>query len=164
MEEGLHVVPFKQNSSPNAYLSPENDTKFPVVSRKISNDENALEFLKKLGLTKPDVVSEVIEHVLPRYRRLNPDISDDEHRQDITKILKAYDIDSQKIKKRLIEQLQATNFIFTVTPNIETTSFRRPTDTYFLSNELRAYFSDCNTVGFVRPCDFYDHHVRFGAF
>jgi hypothetical protein len=158
LEEGLHVIPFKQDGSPNAYLPPENDTKFPVVPREISNNEIALEFLKKLGLTKPDVVSEVIEHVLPKYRQLYPDISDDEHHHDIKKILKAYQIDSQKKKKSLVEQLQATNFVCSVTPSIETTSFRRPTDTYFLSNELGAYFSECKTVGFVRP-DFYDQSV-----
>jgi len=154
LEEGPHVIPFKQDGSPNAYLPPENDTEFPVVSREISKDEKALEFLKKLGLTKPDAVAEVIEHVLPKYRQYNPDISDDEHRQDIKKILKAYETDSQKKKKRLIEQLQETKFIFTETPGIETPIFRRPIDAYFWRNELEVYFSGSNRVGFVRP-DFY---------
>jgi len=158
LEDGSHVIPFKQDGSPNAYLPPENDTEFKVVSREISKDEKALEFLKKLGLTKPDAVAEVIEHILPKYKQSNPDISDDEHRKDIKKILKAYKTDSQKKKKRLIEQLQTTKFIITETPHIKTTSFRKPIDAYFWSNELEVYFAGSNTVGFVRP-DFYHQSV-----
>jgi len=85
LEDGSHVQPFKEDGSHNAFLPPENDTDFPVVSRKISKDEKALEFLKKLGITKPDAVDEVIINVIPKYRKPDPYISDDEHSLHIKK-------------------------------------------------------------------------------
>jgi len=157
LQNGTHVSPFKGDGSPNAYLPPENDTEFPVVSREISKDEEVLEFLKKLRFTKPDAVAEVIKYVLPKYRQSNPDISsDDDYFQDIKKILKAYKTDSQEKKRRLTGQLQTTQFILTKTPGIETTGFRKPINAYFWSNELEAYFSGSDTVGFVRS----DYYVR----
>ena len=35
LESGKHVEPFKKNGSPNAYLPPDTETNFPIVSRKI---------------------------------------------------------------------------------------------------------------------------------
>jgi len=67
LQDGNHVAPFKQDESPNAYLPPQEDTVFPVVKREICKDEKAMAFLKRLRLTKPDVVAEVIEHIIPKY-------------------------------------------------------------------------------------------------
>ncbi len=155
LEDGSYVTPFKQDGAPNAYLPPENDTEFPVVSREISKDEKAIAFLKNLGITRPDAVAEVMEHVFPKYRQSNPDISETEHLQDIKKILNAYVTDSKKKEKRLKEQLQETKFIFTKALGTETIAFSKPKDVYFKTKNLEIYFSKNSTVGFIRP-DFYD--------
>ncbi len=149
-----HVRPFKDDGSPNARWAVEEDTdtSLPIVKIVLSQNKDVLHFLRELKIPELDIVEEVIEKVLQKYP--SP-VSIDEHQRDIKKILRSYKTDSQEKKRRLIERLQATSFILTKTPGIETISFRRPIEAYFWSDELGAYFSGSDTVGFVRS-DYYD--------
>ncbi len=149
LENGSHVKPFNDNDMPNAYLPSENDTEFPVVSRKISKDKKALEFLKKLGLTKPDAVAEVIEFVLPKYRQSNPDISDDEHRQDIKKILKAYETNSRENKSELMKKLKETAFIRAENIVLQQIEYKKAERLYFKNEELSVYFKGNKDAWFI---------------
>lgn len=149
LQRGTYVSPFKEDGSPNAYLPPENDTEFPVVSRKISKDEKALEFLKKLGLIKPDAVAEVIEYVLPKYRQSNLDISYDDHLQDINKILKSYKTDSQKNKDLLVDRLKDTAFIRAENLVLQQIEYKQPRQLYFRDEGLITYFDGNKDAWFV---------------
>ncbi len=150
LQDGTHVPPFKEDGSPNAYLPPENDTEFPVVSREIVKDERALEFLKdKLRLKKPGAVAEVIEHVLPKYEKPNPKISKDEHFKDIEKILKAYETDSLQDKKLLVEKLKNTPFVRSENLALQQVGYKKPGQLYFKSKELAIYFDGNEDAWFV---------------
>jgi hypothetical protein len=46
----------------------ETPTDLPSVKRRTAADEQALEFLRHLGLSEPDLIGEVIEKTLPKYR------------------------------------------------------------------------------------------------
>ncbi len=151
LEEGRHVIPFKQDGDPNAYLPPENDTEFPVVSREICKDEKALEFLKKIGLKEPDAVDEVIKNVLPKYSNKPSTVSIENNQRDIHAIERAYASDSQEKKRRLQEQLRVTPFVREDTQCEGKTIYRKPSDLYFGSDELRSYFSGNDSFGFVSP-------------
>ncbi len=46
----------------------ETPTDLPTVKKRTAADEQALEFLRHLGLSEPDLIGEVIEKTLPKYR------------------------------------------------------------------------------------------------
>ncbi len=46
----------------------ETPTDLPTVKKRTAADEQALEFLRHLGLPDPDLIGEVIEKTLPKYR------------------------------------------------------------------------------------------------
>ena len=67
LENNSHVVPFKSDGTPNAYLPSTGATNFPTIKKSIIADENASDFLKKLGMIEPDLFAEIIEFILPKY-------------------------------------------------------------------------------------------------
>ncbi len=76
LEDGSQVVPFDPAGRPAAYLpGPAGrpgpaGTGLPTVRRAITRFADARHFLTALRLGEPDVVTEVLENVLPRYAAL----------------------------------------------------------------------------------------------
>lgn len=66
LENNEHIQPFDENGQPNAFLPLENNFNFPTVKKKIANDEQALNFLKRLGIRKIGEKEE-IESILSTY-------------------------------------------------------------------------------------------------
>jgi len=139
--DGAQVEPFNFDGSPKAYLPPEadTDTDFPVVTSELAGDEKALEFLRKLGLTKPDAVAEVVDKVIPKYSRGHSCISDNEHVRDMKKILHAYSTDSQGKKSLLEDRLKDTAFIRAENPVLQQIEYKKPEQLYFRNEELIIY-------------------------
>ena len=114
LQDGSHVATFRSDGLPNAHLPPSGETDYPVVKREIVEQDEALQFLKNLGLKEPSTVTEVFEKVLPKY---HPDaidaqpLSADEHARDIEKVFRALKTDSQHDKDLLVGQLKRTCFL-----------------------------------------------------
>jgi len=149
LEDGSHIVPFRRDGSPRAFLPPEDGTEFPVVSREICSDENAIGFLKKLGLKEPDSVDEVIENVLPKYSTNVSLGSFKEHMEDIRRIEKAMATDSDDKRDFLRCRLQETSFVRTDGQGNDGAIYKKPGELYLLTDELRLYFSGNPMVEFV---------------
>jgi hypothetical protein len=64
--DGEHVAAF-DGDKPQVWLPPNGETSYPVVDRTVAADAEALEFLRRLGLTEPDAVDEVLTAILPQY-------------------------------------------------------------------------------------------------
>lgn len=150
LQNGTQVKPFRSDGSPKAYLAVGGDkeTTLPIVKVELSDDEKACHFLKELGIPELDIVAEVREKLLPKYRN-DPNISIDENKRDLKKIEKAYETDSQKKQSRLRDALLKTPFIFADRPNEGGTPYRKPDEVYFGSDELRMYFSGSNSFSYV---------------
>jgi len=71
LQDGNHVAPFDRYSDkPNAYLPTEHGSQFPTVKTEVCNSsDKAMEFLRNLGLKKPDIIDEARELILPEYKR-----------------------------------------------------------------------------------------------
>ena len=149
LQDGSHVMPFRDDDSPNAYLPPEGDTEFPVVRREIAKNEKALEFLTNLGFTEPDAVAEVIKRIIPKYTENNPQISDDEHLRDMKKIIHAYSTDSQEKRRQLISKLGATTFVRAENLVLNQIEYKKPSQLYFQNEELLLYFDGNKNAWFV---------------
>ena len=81
------VIPFQDNRSPNAYLASKTDidTSLPIVKLALSENKGARHFLSQLGIPELDLVAEVIEKILPKYRDDRSTVSIEENRYDLKK-------------------------------------------------------------------------------
>lgn len=86
LEDNSHVIPFKSDGTPNAYLSLSTETNFPTVKKTISEAESAAEFLKQLGIITPDLFAEIIEFILPKYAEERVVLDITENTDDLRKI------------------------------------------------------------------------------
>lgn len=150
LQDDSHVIPFRADgTTPNAFLPPPEDTDFPIVKRAIANDEQAENFLKRLGLSEPDVFDDIVERVLPKYSKNDlSSISETEHAADILKILRALTSDSEAGKKRVIQKAKQTPFLKAVDP-VGNLAYKRPLDVYQETEDLRFYFSGSTDVWFL---------------
>lgn len=150
LQDDSHVIPFRvDGTTPNAFLPPPEDTDFPIVKRSIASDEQAGNFLKRLGLSEPDVFDDIVERVLPKYSKSDlSSISETEHAADILKILRALTSDSEAGKKNVIKAARQTPFLRAVDP-VGNWAFKKPGDVYRESPDLRLYFSGSNDVWFL---------------
>ena len=153
LQDNSHVNPFRHDGLPNAYLAVGTDTttSLPIVKVGLSDHQVACSFLEKLGIPELDLVAEVVEKILPKYRNDSVTIDPDENRHDLRKIERAYKTDSQEKKVRLQEQLRATSFILAECPSLEKTIYRKPDQVYFGSDNLRMYFSSNDSFACVNP-------------
>lgn len=97
-----------------AYLPSELETTYPEVEPTTITCNEITTFLQELGVKKPELVDEVIEHVLPRYREEEINIEAEDYAQDISKIIRASESDSTAQRMRLISALKETEFVMAV--------------------------------------------------
>ncbi len=140
LEDGAQVVPFDARGRPAAYLPGPADTGFATVRRAIATDPDARQFLIALGFAEPDVVAEVLDHVLPRYDDADvADLDSAQHDADLELVARALDGASQAGRERVIEALRQTTFL--VGENAATGDKRlmRPGDLYQRTRALECY-------------------------
>ncbi len=150
LQNDSHVAPFRSDETkPNAYLPPQEETDFPTVKRSISENEQALNFFKRLGLSEPDVFDEIVERVLPKY--MNAAVSSipvHEHEADIRKILRAMASDSEAGKKKVIQAARQTPFLRAKNQSSRI-AFKKPGDIYVRRDKLTCYFSGNPDIWFL---------------
>ena len=149
LQDDKLVVPFGLDGMANAYLPPPEETDFLVVKREIVDNEQALKFLRRLGLSEPDVFDDIVEKVLPKYSRQDvSSITPREHAMDIQKILRAMASDSEAGKKKVLRAGKEVPFLKSVDQN-GNSLFKRPDEIYFPNEKLKVYFSGCRNIWFL---------------
>ncbi len=102
LEDGTQVAPFDARGRPAAYLPGPVDTGFATVRRAIATHPDARQFLIALGFDEPDVVAEVLDHVLPRYHDADvAKLDAARHDADLELVARALDGASQASRERL---------------------------------------------------------------
>lgn len=152
LQDGTHVILFRSNDRPNAYLadSSNTETSLPIVKTALSKQTEVYHFLREFGVPELDVVAEVIEKILPKYRDESVVISPEEHEHDIAAIKRAYETDSNEKRCRLQRALCITPFIL-VDDAAEERIYKKPDELYFVSDKLKAYFTGNVSVNFINP-------------
>ena len=163
VQDGSHVVPFRDDGEPAAYLPSKDDVEThvtergpskrdgpPIVRAVLTRHDETLKFLKDLGLREFDVVEEILRHVLPKYKS-ESDIPHDDNRIDLAKIGHAYDTVSSAKRSRLEEELSKTPFILCSVPATGKQEYRTADEVYFRSDELVAYFEGDESFGYIEP-------------
>ncbi len=151
LQDETHVIPSHEEFLPTAYLSTgtRTNSSVPIVKWEISQDEDAYNFLKALGVQESDIVAEVIETVLPKYKQESPTISINDHLGDFAKIERAYKTDSQEKKKRLLKALRETPFILAENSRSEYLFYLKPDQLYFGTDALWLYFEGNNLGSWI---------------
>ncbi len=150
LEDGRHVVPFRGNGQPAAYLPGTIETEFPTVRHAIAAVPKAREFLTSLGLSVPDVVTEVLEIVIPRYHRMNiSELDLATHESDLHRIAQAAAKADSGRRKRLLHQLRETSFL--IGENAATSEKRLlpPPYLYLQSDDLQVYLGGNQSAWFL---------------
>ena len=108
---------------------------------RVSVQEEVDEFLRTLGIPEWNIVKEVIDTVLPKYRDNSVVISDSEYQDDLVKIEQAFNTDSQQRQTHLQNELYATPFIRVESLHQKETVYLRPDQIYFGTDRLWGDFS-----------------------
>ena len=148
LDDGTHTVAF-MDEQPQAYLPTENKTDFPIVRASVCQSDDALEFLKYLGLREPDLVDDVIAHVLPEYQSENVNVSDADYQSDIERIQNAHGTDSREQRNRLTAALREAKFIAAVDAGKGFSQFLCPQDVYQSTDAHKNLFRGVNGVKLV---------------
>lgn len=149
LEDGAHVCPFDDDGHPNAYLPLKGATQVSTVKRDVAKDQSAREFLKRLGISEPDVVVEVIEEILPLYLSVDALPSATDHAEHIKTIVSAWSTDSIAKKERLGEKLRDMPFVRYHCRATGANGYVEPGDVYFPDDDLLDYFAGSEDAKFI---------------
>jgi hypothetical protein len=146
LTDGSQVVPFDARGRPAAYLPAANlpgaaAIEFATVRSSIAEHPDARQFLTAIGFGEPDIVAEVVDHVLPRYDDADVGKLDlAQHEADIELVARALDEAPVASREQLMERLRQTNFL--VGENAATGEQRltRPGELYQRTKALETYF------------------------
>jgi len=141
LEDGVHVAPFDARGRPAAYLPGPVATEFATVRRPVAALPGARQFLEALGFAEPDVVAEVLDHVLPRYHDADAAKLDmAQHDADLELVARALAEAPRAGRDRLLEELRQTTFL--VGENAATGEHRLmlPGELYQRAKALEIYF------------------------
>ena len=139
LEDGSHVAPFRDDGVANAYISPSEGTDLPTVKATLVADDEACAFLRDLGLKEPDPVAEIIERVVPRYAR-GTTVSEQDHCNDLQKILTVLHQASQDRRYLLVEALKGCPFLRARNCASSITEFKKPGEIYLANSDTHMYF------------------------
>ena len=140
------IIPFQKNSKPNVFLPTKEHSKYAIVKRNIAENKVARKFLENLGLTAPDIFSEINEFILPKLRagELYADYFD-----DIKKVLEASKSQNQEKRKQLVQDLKECPFIIGHNPETSQEKLLKYDSLYFKNEYLRIYFGNSHDVYYV---------------
>jgi hypothetical protein len=135
LNDSSFVNPFNEDDEPQVYLPSKIDTPVPTVSREITKDEEALQFLKELGLIEPDESAEVWHEIIPDLK--TGKIDNDEDLFEVTKVIIRYYFNNSGKRWELIHELSKVKFIriYTKEFNVEYGE-----NIYLYKNNLKSYF------------------------
>ena len=139
LENGTQVA-LGFGTTPAAFLPTDPPSGFPnTVRREVCASKPALDFLKSIGLSKPDLIDELIRSVLPRYR--NPEaIEDSEYADDLERITGVFAAASRERRERLTEALRETSFVRAIDAGTGESRFVQAADVYLRTKRLTALF------------------------
>ena len=146
--DNSHIEPCDVNDNIQVYLPSITSSKYKTVKETLIEDEKALKFLIELGLSNPDIFSEIREFIIPKYK--NPkDISDNEYYEDIEKLLIAFGKNDSDKKEELFNELKELPIVFSRNSFNGEQYLVTPQETYLPTRELKEYFKEYDSVYFL---------------
>ena len=146
LHDGTHVAA-EIGGQPSAYFPTGNKTDFPTVKEDVCISAGAQDFLESLGIQRPDLIDDIIAHVLPKYQSENSRAAPNGYEVDVDRILRAYtEAQNHQRKQRLIDELSTTAWVMAVDINHGRKQLVRPTDLCLATERVRNVFSGITGV------------------
>src|SRR3990170_2342421 len=143
LENNEHIAPCDDDGKVQVYLPTETKSQYKTVKHILTEHENALKFLKELGLTKPDLFAEIREFILHKYQIDNPP-RDEWYLEDFEKLLKAYEAVPANKKAEFIGELSEASLIDSIKNDTAESRLCKPSETYFKDADLINFFDSCS--------------------
>lgn len=140
LENGRHV-PTISNGQPAAFLPTTVKTGYPTVRQSVCESTKAVEFLKAIGLSEPELVDDIIRNLLPKYMGSEVDVDGEEYPSDIARILGAFGTENRTQRERLIAALKQASFILSVDSGDGKQRLSKPADVYLATPRFREMFA-----------------------
>lgn len=153
LEDDTYVAPFGESGRPNAYLPPSGETDYPIVRRAIAADKGAREFLQRMGLTEPDLITEVCDTILPKYGIDKTEVPAEENLEDLRKILRAVLLASGAKRQELAHKVQTVPFVPATHAKTGKRGLQMPIKVYVRSESLELYFAGNPAAWFLAVDD-----------
>jgi len=161
LESGEHVVPKGKDGQPNAYLPPKDGSVelngLPMVKASLLTKQDVVDFLQDdLDLGPPDLADFALTRILPKYRKVEKEISVSRWKKDFRIVVSGLATDSYEKKGRLLEAIGTTAFLVGVlSSNRDDLKLVKPSQLYLSSPEVDEYFAGDETF-YITPPDFYE--------
>lgn len=137
LEDNSHICPENNAGKLQVYISPKEKSNFKTVKRAITYNEDALEFLKSLGLKEPDAIAEIKEFIIPKYK--SNSIETSEYIEDFEKVFKIWTESNDYRKPEIIGLMKECNFIRCKNQN-SSICYQKADDVYFCTDKLLAWY------------------------
>lgn len=149
LKDNSHIAPYDEFGNIQVYLPTERKSEYKTIKNIFTKDEGSLQFLKELGVKKPDIFAEIKEFVIPKYHG-EKIISEKNYFEDLEKIITAFSKGSDDdTRKELLNQLSKLKFIKAVNLISKEEKLLKPYEVYLNSEELRRYFDGYKPAFFV---------------
>ena len=138
LTDGTHV----KASKPRLFLSQQDLTNesIHVVKPTVIQIEEAVEYLKSVGILEFDLVASIKEFILPKYRS-GTEIPIDQHLQDLRQILPAYMF--------MLQDLKSSQIVLCKNAGDGNLKYHHGHQVYFECDDLRTYFDGNSEAWFV---------------
>lgn len=93
LSDGKHVTVLREDRKPNAFLQSDATGYYPTVKPSVLHEEAALSFIKRLGISPPDLTARILEVIFPKYAALTS------HRVTLEDHLIDFDVVSSFVEK-----------------------------------------------------------------
>jgi hypothetical protein len=141
LEAGIQVAPFDARGRPAAYLPGPVGTEFATVRRAVAALPEARQFLEALGFAEPDIVAEVLDHVLPRYHDADVAKLDmAQHDADLELVARALAEAPRAGRDEMLQQLRQTTFLVGENAATGESRLMRPGELYQRAKAMEIYF------------------------
>ncbi|MHA1660195.1 MAG: DUF3883 domain-containing protein [Promethearchaeota archaeon] len=149
LKDNSHIAPYDEFGNIQVYLPTERKSEYKTIKNIFIKDEGSLQFLKELGVKKPDIFAEIKEFVIPKYHG-DKIIGEKEYFEDLEKIITAFSKGSDdNIRKELLNQLSKLKFIKAVNLISKEEKYLMPSEVYLNLKDLRRYFNGYKPAFFV---------------
>jgi hypothetical protein len=145
LSDNTHVTPTRDK----AYLPTEEGSGFPTIKHNVCASAEAIAFLERLGLRKPDLVDDLVANVLPKYQSDSISVSDDEYAIDVERLVRAWKTDSTSQRDKLRVALQRSNIVMATECSDGQGYVHRPQQVYIASQRMREMFAGVQDVYLV---------------
>lgn len=160
-QERKAVVPFNEDlTTPNIFLPSDRGTSYDTIYKPFTEDEEAFDFFKGLGIGKPDLRAEIFKTIIPQY---NEDFNYDDKDKILAhfdSFLIYYEICSASLQSDFLDKLQDIYFLASRKPsNSDSIFYCIPESVYLPSEKLEKYFAHAKEV-YILDEDFYSDFIN----